>query len=120
MKDLMRTLLIDYPTLLSDSEQRELMNKEKCKKVLGLQLGNFPLIRKLKTGRKGKDRRDRYYAKPYGDFYLCSQWWKDHHRTNAESLLSFVKRLARDKNGKPGAHLLKKHAQVFRDYLACL
>ena len=120
VQDLMRTLLIDYPTLLSDSEKRELTDRGYSKDVLGLKLSNFPLIRKRKTGRKGNDGRDRYYADPYGDFYLCSQWGKDHHRTNAERLLSFVKRLAHSKNGQLGAHVLKKHAQVFRDYLACL
>ena len=120
VQDLMRTLLIDYPTLLSDSEKRKLMDKEHCKNVLGLKLGNFPLIRQAKIGREGNDGRDRYYANPYGDFWLCRQWQKNYHHTNAEKLLSFVEKLAHDKNGQPGAHMLKKHAQVFRDYLACL
>ena len=119
VKDLMRTLLVEYPTLLSDSEKCELTDKEHCKDVLGLQLG-FAIIRKVARGRKGNDGRDRYYADPYGDFYLCSQWWKDYHRTNARSLLSFVEKLAHNKNRHPDAHSLEKHAQVFRDYLACL
>lgn len=118
VQGLMRTLLVDYPALLSDPEKRDLMDNEHCKNRLGLRLGNFALIRKEVTGKKGDDGRNRYYKDLYGGFYVCFQWGKNHHRANAKSLLEFVERLAHNKDGQLGADALERHAQAFRDYLA--
>ena len=122
VQGLMQTLLVDYPTLLSASEKRDLMDNEHCKNSIGLRLGNFALIRRVETGTKSNDGHSRYYKryykKPYGDFYVCSQWWKSHHLSNARSLLEFVAKLAHNKDGQLGADALEGHAQAFRDYLA--
>ncbi len=105
---LMRTLLVDHPSLLSDAEKSRLTDKACCKKM-GLRIG-FALIRKKECG---KSRR---YWMTYdcGDFYVCSQWSRS-HRVNAESLLAFVE----DVIDRKPAHkdTLHPHAQAFRDYL---
>ena len=113
---LMRTLLVDSPGLLSDAEMSDLQDNEYCKSRLGLQIGNFSLIRRIELGRKGNDgRRDRYYADRYGDFYVCNDWWLAHHRANAQALLDYVEDLIRRNPAREDA--LRPHAQDFRDYL---
>ena len=89
VKALMRTLLVARPTLLSDGAKRDLQDNEYCKSKLGLQIGNFGLIRRIESGRI-INGHGRYWADRYGDFYVCSQWWKQHHCANAESILAWV------------------------------
>ncbi len=79
VRNLMKTLLEDYPTLLGDSDIRNLLNRDYCQNTLGFQLGGFPLLRRMEAGRKGSDNdsHDRYYAHPYaGRFWVCNHWWK--------------------------------------------
>ena len=115
VKSLMETLLVARPALLSDAEKSNLMDNVYCKSRLGLQVGNFGLIRRIKEGRI-INGHGRYWADRYGGFYVCAQWWKQHHRANAESLLSWVEDLIGQKPGHADA--LRPHAQAFRDYLA--
>ena len=117
VRALMQTLLVDSPDLLSDTEKRNLQDYDYCKRRLGLQIGNFALIRRIELGTQVNGYA-RYWVDEYGEFYVCSQWWKGHHCANAESLLAFVEELAREKEGQPGAAALGGHAQAFRDYLA--
>ena len=111
----MRTLLVARPALLSDAEKRDLQDNEYCKSRLGLQIANFGLIRRIESGRTGNDGRDRYYAAPYGGFYVCSEWWKTYHCANAESLLAWVEDLISQKPERADA--LRPHAQAFRGYM---
>ena len=120
VKDLMKTLLEDHPTLLGDADIRNLLNLNFCKDKLGLQLGGFALLRRKEAGRRGSgtDRNDRYYVKLYaGRFYVCSQWWRDAHLSNAGSLLRFVDQLIERNPNHPGVSALEYHKQAFQDYI---
>lgn len=115
VRSLMRTLLVDSPGLLSEAEKRDLQDNEYCKSRIGLRIG-FPLIRRIELGRKGNEgRRDRYYARPYGEFYVCNDWWSAHHHGNAQALRDYVEDLIRRNPAREDA--LRPHAQAFRDYL---
>ena len=120
VQSLMKTLLEDYPTLLTDVDIRNLMNRDYCQKVLGFQLGGFPLLRKREAGRRGSDNDNyaRYYFKLYaGKFYVCSQWWRDDHLSNAKNLLRFVTELAQKNPNHPGVPALERHKQAFLEYI---
>ena len=116
VEDLMRTLLVARPMLLSDAEKSNLQNNEYCKRGLGLRIGNFSLIRRIELGTTGNDGRNRYYTDRYGEFCVCSQWGKSYHCANAKSLLAWVEDLIARK--PEHADALRPHAQAFRDYLA--
>ena len=120
VRNLVQTLLEDYPDLLDDADLRNLMDSDYCKNTLGLQIGNFPLLRRQTDGRQGSatDTQDRYYLRAYaGRFYVCSQWWKAHHCSNAQSLLQFVDDLIRRKPDDPGAPALERCRQELREYV---
>ena len=112
VKALMRILLVDDPSLLSDAEKEDLTDSAYCKKM-GLRIG-FGLIRKRECG-KEINGRPRYWAEAYGDFYVCSQWSRS-HCDNAQSLLAFVEDLIKRNREHEGT--LRPHAQDFRKYLA--
>ena len=121
VRNLMKTLLEDYPTFLSDTDINNLMNRDYNQKILGLQLGGFPLLRKRESGRMGSesDSQERYYAKLYaGKFYVCSQWWKKDHYSNARSLLRFVDDIADRHLAHPGIPALEGHKKALSDYIA--
>ena len=91
VRNLMKTLLEDYPTFLSDTDISNMMDRDYIKKILRLKLGSYPLLRKKESGRMGSesDRHMRYYVKVYaGKFYVCSQWQEDDHLFNARNLLT--------------------------------
>ena len=115
VRSLMRALLVDSPGLLSEEEKSDLQNNERCKSSIGLRIGNFPLIRRIELGAEVNGHR-RYWADRYGEYYVCSQWWQQHHRANAQALLTFVADLIRRNPAREDA--LRPHAQAFRDYLA--
>ena len=115
VQDLMNTLLVGYPPLLDETGKRKLLDREYCKRVVGLQIGNLPLLRRVED-EPFSDKR-RYYADPYGGFYVCSQWWKSHHVDNARSLLKFVTELSEKMAGKPNVAQLTIHENAFRDYI---
>ena len=115
VRALMQTLLVAHPTLISDAEKSNLQDNVYCKRRIGLRIG-FPLIRRVELGRKGNDGRGRYYARRYGEFYVCNDWWPYNHCANAESILAWVEDLIGQK--LEHADALRPHAQAFRDYLA--
>ena len=118
VRDLMTTLLEEHSTLLDGADVRNLMDRDYCKDRLGLQIGNFSLLRLQAEGRKSPDGRDRYYQRLYaGRFYVCSQWWLAHHRTNAESLLQYVNSLIDEKQGDDGIPALERSRKALQDYL---
>ena len=114
VKCLMKTLLEDHPTLLSDTERSNLMNSDYCKHDLGLKLSNLALLRHaLRNGEKIVSGYPRYWAKRYADrYYVCSQWWKDHHCHNARMLRRFVDRLANRNLDDLGILALKRHGDA--------
>ena len=117
VQSLMKTLLEDYPTLLDDTDIRNLLKRDYCKSNLGLQIGNHALLCRVEDGRM-VNGHSRYWAKLYaGEFYVCSQWWKDHHVDNARSLLRFVEGLIGRMPDHPGIPALKRHRQDLRDYI---
>ncbi len=120
VRNLMTTLLEDHPTLLDEADLRNLMDLDFCKNSVGLQLGNFPLLRGMADGRKGSDSDglDRYYRRLYaGRFYVCSQWWRAHHLSNGRSLLQFVNGLAQRKPNHPGMPALELSQKELLEYV---
>ncbi len=115
VRDLMRTLLVEHPTLLGDSDRRNLMDVDYCKRELGLRIGNLPLLRKRECGIK-VNGEPRYWKTRYREFHVCSQWWKDFHVENARRLLLFVQDLAERKPDHKGTPELREHMQALRDY----
>ena len=82
VRNLMKTLLEDHPSLLTGTDLENLMGRDHTQNILGLQIGGFPLLRRREAGRRGSDNdgQSRYYAKLYGGrYYVCSQWWRDDH-----------------------------------------
>ena len=117
VRSLMRTLLENQPGLLDDSQRYNLMNRNYCKNSLGLRISNLALLRRAEAGREVSGR-SRYWKELYGgEFYVCSQWWKDHHITNAERLLQFVSGLVRSNSNHPEVTVLHRHARALRDYI---
>ncbi len=117
VRGLMKTLLEDHPTLLDEGDTQKLMDSDYCKRILGLTIGNFPLLRSVEAGRF-EGRRARYWNHVYdGRFYVCSQWWKDHHAENAASLLRFVQEIAAKKPDNPGVNALSSHKRELSDYI---
>ena len=119
VQNLMKTLLEDYPTLLDGKDIRNLLDRDYCKKDLGLKLGNLPLLRRTENGKQILGH-NRYWKDPRRDgrFYVCSQWWKKHHLSNAESLLRFVDKLVIRDPAHSGIPALERHRNALNDYIA--
>ena len=115
---LMKTLLEDHPTLLSDTLRRNLMKADYCKNDLGLTLSNLALLREVKNGRR-INGYPRYWAKRYADrYYVCSEWWRDHHCHNARMLRRFVDKLGNRNLNDPGVLALKRHAEALEELVS--
>ena len=120
VQNLMKSLLEDQPSLLTETDIANLMDQDYTQKILGLQLAGFPLLRRKEGGRKGSDsdRQNRFYAKLYDDrFYLCSQWWKEDHLANAKALLRFVEEIAGRDPNHPGIPVLERHTKELIEYI---
>lgn len=113
---LMRTLLEDHPTLLDERDVSNLMDAEYCKGVLGLNIANFALLRSRGQGHMVQGH-PRYWKHVYaGELYVCSQWWKDHHPTNAAALSRFATRIAGRNPSHPGTPALRRHIEDLDRY----
>jgi len=90
VKQVMRLLLNN--NLLTEDELKWLQDKEYCKKTFFLQ---FPLIRITAEGYKDNTGRGRYWSREIfgGKFYVCSQWWKDHHPTYLAKIGQWLRRI---------------------------
>jgi len=68
--------------LLSTEELEKLHNKQYCQKAFGLQ---YPLLRDISDGYVDSSGRSRYWSTEVfnGQYYVCSQWWKE--KTNIYS-----------------------------------
>lgn len=90
VRDLMRTVLEDFSEAL-DGEMIDLL--ETSKNPLGLKIGNHALIRRVRDGTLVAGH-NRYWTRPYGgQWFVCSQWWKDDHPHNARRLAAWVETL---------------------------
>ncbi len=116
VEQLMETLLSFCPQLLDQNEKRDLSTLEFCKRHLGLKTSNLPLLRRVEEGYRISGH-GRYWHEPFGDYYVCKEWWKDDHEHNAKSLLEFVERLLERKAEHPDVRELDKHRQAFDTYI---
>ena len=116
VQDLMDTLLIRCPVLIDQNDRRNLMDGDYCKRTVGLRINGLPLLRRVADGREISGHA-RYWKKRYGEFHVCSQWWKEYHLDNARSFLNFVAELAEMKFERPETGLLEKHRKAFQDYI---
>ena len=89
IKDLMHTVLEDFPEMLDENEIGQLEN---TKNPRGLKL-SYTLIRKVSNGRHfGK--YSRYWKDPFaGQWYVCSEWGLQDHRHNAGKLSTWTRSL---------------------------
>lgn len=93
VRDLMRTVLEDFPDTL-DGETIERL--ETATNPMGLKIGNHALIRKVADGTQVSGH-NRYWVQPFGGrWYVCSEWWKQDHRHNARKLAAWVGSLIGD------------------------
>ena len=114
---LMKTLLEDHPTLLSAEDIRNLMDRDYCKKTLGIKIGNFPLLRRVSDGIEVSGR-SRYYTKSYGaKYYLCSQFWKAVHLHNAARFVQYVDEVIDRRASHPGLAALEGHRAALRKFV---
>ena len=106
---LMKTLLEDYPRLLDNADLRNMMDEERCRNLLGLQIGNLPLLCPRENGREISGHY-RYWRKVYaGRYYVTNNWWRQHHLHNARSLLRLVTALMERRPGHEGLAALERH-----------
>ena len=113
VQSLMKTLLVNAPTLLSEEHKAGLQCKEYCQKELGLKI-SYPLL--VKVDGRQVNGRDRYYKEQFGAFYVCSEWKSHSH--NAQRLLDFVESLCASNAGEQGVEALRCHKQAFSRYLS--
>ena len=118
VRELMWTLLVKFPKLLDAKDKRGLQDEAHCWQ-LGLKISNLPLLRHTAAGTE-VNGYSRYWRDPYGDFHVCSQWWKQHHHANARALLASIEDVTERSEGHPEGQALRRHEQAFRDYLAGL
>ena len=117
VRSLMKTLLEDFPGLLSERSRQNLMDANYCRYGLDLQLNGLALLRLREEGRMIGNRY-RYWKKVYAArYYVTNNWWKQHHCHNAGSLLRFVDGRIDSRAGRPGEEELEKHRMVFRNHL---
>ena len=117
VQDMMRTLLQECPMILDDRGLQNLMDSDYCKNKLSLKIGNHALLREQQHGRS-INGHSRYWKDIYaGKFYVCSQWWKDDHTHNANSLLQFLNELVRSKPNHPDLPKLDAHIARFRAFI---
>ena len=93
VRDLMRTVLEDFPGTFGEEEIGQLEN---TRNPLGMKIGNHTLIRKVSEGPRISGR-NRYWTRPFaGRWYICSQWWLKDNRHNAGKLSEWVRLLITD------------------------
>ena len=116
VKGLMRTVLEVHPGLLAESDFRNMMDSKLCEGELGLQLGGFSLLRRVKEG-KMQGRHQRYWSKVYGGgFYVTNNWWSAYHIENARALARFVEGLINRRPGHPAVPELERHKAALDRY----
>ena len=116
VQTIMQTLL-ERPALLDDEQRRCLLDPEFCKHRIRLKISNLPLLRHISDGREASGQA-RYWAKIYaGSYYVCSQWWRDHHSHNAQSLLAYLTQLRETVPGGADGEALDRLAATMSAYI---
>ena len=116
VQNLMQTILEDFPSLLTESDRGNLMDKDYCRDQMGFNLHGVALLRHQGDGVEISGHA-RYYIKVYaGRYHVTNNWWRQDHRHNAEALLRWVERLIQRSSGQSAA-ALEHHRAAFRDYL---
>ena len=87
VKRIMHLLLDKH--LLSAKQLQELQDKQYCKDHFYLQ---FPLIRHRSQDYRDGRGRSRYWTKELfgGEYYVCSQWWKEHDGTYMKNIYHWL------------------------------
>lgn len=117
VRALMTTLLEEHPSLLDDATINNLMDADHCKNVLGTNISNHALLRKVECGALINGHPRYWTTKEYaGKFYVCKEWWAQHHRANAQSLRQFARDIAQNNPNHPGIPALKKYIKALSDY----
>lgn len=117
VRNLMQTLLNDFPSLLTESDRSNLTDKDYCRDELGLKIASRGLLRHQGEGAMINGHR-RYYSKVYAGRYLVTkEWWKQYHSHNAAALLHWVEELINLNPSHPGVAALEKHRAAFQNYL---
>lgn len=116
VRGLMKTLLDDYPDLLDEDAIANLTDSDYCRRNLGLQIGNFALLRRRRDGRMIKGH-GRYWNEVFGEHYVVSQWWKQYHAHNAERLLQWVEQVIGVTAQSPGRVALQRHRAALERYV---
>ncbi len=118
VRSLMKTLLEEWPQLLDDTDRLNMADPKFCGNDMGLKLAGFALLRNSANGPQ-VNGRGRYYVNSYASrFLVCSQWWKQYHLTNAQSLLRFVEELIARKPDHPGRPYLEQHQKALQKYIS--
>ena len=93
------------------------MDRDYCKKTLGIKIGNFPLLRRVSDGIEVSGR-SRYYTKSYGaKYYLCSQFWKAVHLHNAARFVQYVDEVIDRRASHPGLAALEGHRAALQKFV---
>ena len=96
VRDLMLTILEKFPGTLDEETISHLVI---TRNPLGLRISGHTLLRKVSEGRT-IGGHNRYWKRAYArQWYICSQWWADHHHHNAKMLTNWINQLiAADNN----------------------
>jgi hypothetical protein len=117
IRGLMRTLLEDYPDLLTDEALQSLEDRDYCQPTMGLRGTGVPVLRSVELGPKISGH-NRCWTRPYGGRYFVSkEWWAIHHHHNAASLLRWVEQLIERNPECLGSNALRRHRDELRPYL---
>ena len=119
VRNLMQTLLEDYPDLLSESELQDLLNPVFCRVRLGLEMNDsdVALIRRREEGII-VNGLPKYWVKVYGGrYYVSKEWWPQHRTQNGPALLRWVGELIARNYSHPRVRELEWHRAAFQNYL---
>ena len=117
VRNLMQTILEDFPSLLTESDHSKLMERSYCRDQLGLGLGGFALLRHQGEGVEINGQA-RYWQRAYADRYLVTNnWGRQYHRHNAAALLRWVEGLIHRNADQPGIAELESCRAAFQNYL---
>lgn len=100
IQPLIREILGVLLNILPEEEVNNLMSNDYCKNTVGLKIGGFPLI---KTEREPTIR---YWRDQIAGYYVCSQWWREHHIHNARAFRDYLKNMRQDSPHKQRLDLL--------------
>ena len=91
VKKLMKLLYKN--NFIPDNEIKNLLNKDYCNETFDVPFPIFQNDPKMLLDRKGHSR---YWSnKVIGDFYICSQWWKQKEKIYDEKLAKWILKISK-------------------------